>query len=72
LIAFHSKNPSTGMMQRRLRYASRNVGQIPHGLAFGVDRFAATRRVISRQVYYKSAEKKAMMNLICSSSFLLH
>src|SRR5262249_13044055 len=27
LIAFHSKKPSTGTMQRRLRYASRNVGR---------------------------------------------
>ena len=28
-IAFHSKNPPTGTMQRRLRYASRNVGKRP-------------------------------------------
>src|ERR1700740_1904911 len=27
LDAFHSKKPSTGTMQRRLRYASRNVGK---------------------------------------------
>src|SRR6266576_7040869 len=27
LIAFHSKKPSTGTMQRRLQYASRNVGR---------------------------------------------
>src|SRR5262249_47989742 len=27
LIAFHSKKPSTGTIQRRLRYASRNVGR---------------------------------------------
>src|SRR5437660_3762335 len=27
LMAFHSKKPSTGTMQRRLRYASRNVGR---------------------------------------------
>src|ERR1700755_486033 len=27
LIAFHSKKPSTGTMQRRLRYASRKVGR---------------------------------------------
>src|SRR5262245_9365352 len=27
LIAFHSKKPSTGTMQRRLRYASRKVGK---------------------------------------------
>src|SRR6202040_3389980 len=27
LIAFHSKKPCTGTMQRRARYASRNVGK---------------------------------------------
>src|SRR6266699_6176003 len=27
LIALHSKKPSTGTIQRRLRYASRNVGR---------------------------------------------
>src|SRR5947207_13064945 len=27
LIAFHSKKPSTGTMQRRLRYASRKLGR---------------------------------------------
>src|SRR5215207_10923696 len=28
LIAFHSKNKSTGMMQRRRAYASRNIGSV--------------------------------------------
>src|SRR5262245_50667557 len=43
LIAFHSKKPSTGTMQRRLRYASPNVGM--GSLKLGADRFSAAVRI---------------------------
>src|SRR5262249_13364915 len=47
LIAFHSKKPSTGTMQRRMRYASRKVGRSRTGLVLSIDRFAATCRVLA-------------------------
>src|SRR6266404_9693003 len=46
LIAFHSKKPSTGTMQRRLiGIAERR--QVPHSLALGIDRLTATCRVFA-------------------------
>jgi hypothetical protein len=45
-MAFHSKKPSTGSMQRRRRYASRNVQSV-NGLAFGVNWLTATFRILT-------------------------
>src|SRR5215203_3988684 len=36
LIAFHSKNRSTGIMQRRRAYASRNIGSVATVSAFAL------------------------------------
>ena len=47
LIAFHSKKPSTGRMHRRLPIGVPERREGPDGLAFGVDRLAATLRVLA-------------------------
>src|SRR6476646_238454 len=47
LIAIHSKNPSTGMMQASRTVSIAEGRQRLYGFAFGVDRLSPTLRVIA-------------------------